>query len=154
VILGPGSFMDNIGLDFFPVRRGKLRGFVDADAKVPLVACRDIGRAAVAVLENFDTQLGRRINLMSGLYSGLDICATLSALRGGEKFSYKAPPRLLMRIFAPEFYKMRQAFEQMGRPPFPPLYDETLRDTTALIGQPTTLEEFLRSKGYADKVLR
>jgi uncharacterized protein YbjT (DUF2867 family) len=153
VVLGPGSFMDNIGLDFFPVHRGRVRGFVDADAKVPLVACCDIGRAAASVLDNLDAHLGRRHNLIGGLYSGLDICDTLSRLRGGEKFRYGAPPRLLMRLFAREFYKMRQTFEEAGRPPFPPLYDAGLRETAALIGQPTTLEAFLRDKGYADKPL-
>lgn len=154
VILGPGSFMDNIGLDFFPVRRGKLRGFVNADAKVPFVACRDIGRAVAGVLGELESHLGKRYNLLDGLYSGLDICATLSKLRGGEKFRYSAPPRLLMRLFVPEFFKMRDAFEKMGRPPYPPIYDEAMRDTTKLVGQLTTLEEFLRKKGYAEKVLR
>jgi uncharacterized protein YbjT (DUF2867 family) len=153
VVLGPASFMDNIGLDFFPVRHGRVRGFVGTDAKVPLVACRDIGRAAAAVLDDLDAHLGKRHNLIGGLYSGLDICDALSRLRGGEKFRYGAPPRLLMRLFAPEFYKMRRTFEEAGHPPFPRLYDAGLRDTAALIGQPTTLEAFLRDKGYADKPL-
>ncbi len=153
VALGPASFMDNIGLDFFPVRRGRVRGFVDADAKIPLVACRDIGRAAARVLDDLDAHLGRRHNLIGGLYSGLDICDTLSRLRGGERFRYGAPPRLLMRLFAREFYKMRQTFEEAGRPPLPPLYAAGLRETAALIGQPTTLEAFLQDKGYADKPL-
>jgi uncharacterized protein YbjT (DUF2867 family) len=153
VVLGPASFMDNIGLDFFPVRRGRVRGFVDADARVPLVACRDIGRAAASVLDDLHPHLGKRHNLIGGLYSGLDICDTLSRLRGGEKFRYGAPPRLLMRLFAREFYLMRRTFEEAGRPPHPPLYDAGLRETAALIGQPTTLEAFLRDKGYADRLL-
>ena len=152
-VLGPASFMDNIGLEFFPVRSGRVRGFVDAHAKVPLVACRDIGRAAAVVLENLEAHLGRRHNVIGGLYSGLDICDRLWRLRGGEKFRYGAPPRLLMRLFAPEFYKMRRTFEEAGHPPFPPFYEAGLRETAALIGQATTLEAFLRDKGYADKPL-
>lgn len=152
-VLGPASFMDNIGRDFFPVRPGRVRGFVDGDAKVPLVACRDIGRAAARVLDDFDAHLGKRHNLIAGLYSGLDICATLSRLRGGEAFRYGAPPRPLMRLFAPEFYRMRRTFEAAGRPPFPPVYDAGLRETAALISPATTLEAFLRDEGYADKPL-
>jgi len=148
VILGPASFMDNIGMNFFPIKKGKVRGFVDADAKVPFVACRDIGRAAAGVLEDFPRHAGKRYNLISGVYSGLDICATLSRLRHGETFRWSAPQRLLMRLFAKEFYKMRLAFETMGRPPFPHSFDEALQTTTALVGQPTTLEQYLRGKGY------
>jgi len=33
---------------------------------------------------------------------------------------YRAPPRWLMRLFAPEFYKMRVAFEAAGRTPIRP----------------------------------
>ncbi len=148
IIVGPGSFLDNIGLPWFPVRKGKIRGFVDADAKVPMVACRDIGEAAAELLEQFDRYAGRRINLVNGMYSGLDICETLGRLRGGERFKWGAPPKLLMRLFAKEFYKMRIAFEKMGRPPYPPGLDEALRDTTELVPSQTTLEDYLRSKGF------
>src|SRR5581483_7372916 len=90
VILGPASFMDNIGLSFFPVKKGKVRGFTDGDAKVPLIACRDIGRAAAAAFEQFEAYDGKLVNLIGGLYSGDDICATLSRLRGGERFRWSA----------------------------------------------------------------
>jgi len=66
----------------------------------------------------------------------------------GSTEAVVAPPRLLMRLFAKEFYKMRLAFETMGRPPFPHSFDEALQTTTALVGQPTTLEQYLRGKGY------
>lgn len=41
--LKPLQFMDNIGLPFFPIKQGSVRGFVDGGAKVPYVACEDIG---------------------------------------------------------------------------------------------------------------
>src|SRR6185369_17186672 len=151
VILGPASFMDNIGMDFFPVRNGKVRGFVDGDAKVPLVSCRDIGRSVAGVMAALPAHLGKRHNLIAGLYSGEDICATLSRLRGGERFRYTAPPKLVMRLFVNEFYRMRVAFEQMGRPPLPPMFDEALRETAALVGTPVSLEAFLRDKGFAER---
>lgn len=54
---------------------------------------------------------------MDGLDSGLDICAALSRLRGGELFRWSVPPKLLMRLFAKELYKIRIAFEEAGRLP-------------------------------------
>jgi uncharacterized protein YbjT (DUF2867 family) len=153
IILGPGSFLDNIGQPWYPVRKGKVRGFVDADVKVPLVACRDIGEAAGELLENFAGHAGRRINLVDGLYSGLDICAALSRLRGGEPFKWSAPPKLLMRLFAKEFYKMRIAFEENGRPPTHPALTDAVRETDELVPAHLTLDSYLKMKGYDTRPL-
>jgi uncharacterized protein YbjT (DUF2867 family) len=153
IILGPGSFLDNIGQPWYPVRKGKVRGFVDADVKVPLVACRDIGEGAAELLENFAGHAGRRINLVDGLYSGLDICAALSRLRGGEPFKWSAPPKLLMRLFAKEFYKMRIAFEENGRPPIRPELTDVVRETGELVPDHLTLDSYLKMKGYDTRPL-
>lgn len=153
IILGPGSFLDNIGQPWYPVRKGRVRGFVDADARVPLVACRDIGEAAAELLENFDAHAGRRINLVDGLYSGRDICDALSRLRGGESFSWSAPPKLLMRLFAKEFYKMRKAFEENGRPPIRPELTDAVRETRELIPDHLALDTYLKMKGYDTRPL-
>jgi uncharacterized protein YbjT (DUF2867 family) len=153
IILGPGSFLDNIGQPWYPVRKGKVRGFADADARLPLVACHDIGEAAAALLENFDANAGRRVNLVDGLYSGLDICAALSRLRGGEPFSWSAPPKLLMRLFAREFYKMRKAFEENGRPPIRRELTDAVRETHELIPDHLTLDTYLKMKGWDARAL-
>jgi uncharacterized protein YbjT (DUF2867 family) len=153
IVLGPGSFLDNIGQPYYPVQKGKVRGFVDADAKVPLVACRDIGEAAAELLENFAAHAGRRINLVDGLYSGLDICAALSRLRGGEPFRWSAPPKLLMRLFAKEFYKMRVAFEENGRPPIRQELTDAVDETDKLVPDHLTLETYLKMKGFDTRPL-
>jgi uncharacterized protein YbjT (DUF2867 family) len=153
IILGPGSFLDNIGQPWYPVRKGRVRGFVDADARVPLVACRDIGEAAAELFESFDTHAGRRINLVDGLYSGLDICNALSRRRGGEPFTWSAPPKLLMRLFAREFYKMRVAFEENGRPPIRPELTDAIHETDKLVPDHLTLDTYLRMKGYDTRPL-
>jgi len=44
--LKPGQFMDNIGKNFLAVRRGKIRGFVASDTRVPYIATKDIGEFA------------------------------------------------------------------------------------------------------------
>jgi uncharacterized protein YbjT (DUF2867 family) len=154
IILGPGSFLDNIGQPWYPIRKGKVRGFVDADAKVPLVACRDIGEAAALLFESFDTHAGRRVNLVDGLYSGLDICDALSRLRGGEPFKWSAPPKTLMRLFAKEFYKMRIAFEENGRPPIRAELTDAVRETDKLVPDHLTLDTYLKMKGYDTRPLK
>lgn len=148
VVVGPGSFLDNLGMPFFPVTRGRVRGFVDRDAKVPLVACRDIGEAVAALFEAFEAHGGRRYDLVDGLWSGSDICAALGRIRGGERFAWSAPPRWLLKLFAKEFYKMRVSFEALGRPPFPPAYERALVDTLDLVPDRWTLDEFLLAKGF------
>jgi uncharacterized protein YbjT (DUF2867 family) len=153
VILGPGSFLDNIGMPFFPVKRGRVRGFTDGDAKIPMVACHDIGEAAASLFGHFDVHGGRRLNLVDEMCSGLDICATLSRLRGGEKFKWSAPPHFLMRLFAVEFYKMRIVFEENGRPPHPAFVMKAVADTAELLPQHLTLESYLKMKGFAERAL-
>lgn len=41
--LGPGSFMDEIGGEYLPVKNGVLTGQAADDVKIPYVASRDIG---------------------------------------------------------------------------------------------------------------
>src|SRR5262249_3681701 len=139
---------ESIGKPWSPARRGKLRGFVQGRRKIRLVACRDIGEAAAEVLENFDRHAGRRINLVDGLYSGEDICAALGSMRGGEEFRWSAPPKLLMRLFAPEVYKMRVAFEENGRPPIRRELTDAVRETETLVPDHLTLDTYLKMKGW------
>ncbi len=118
-LLRPAMFIENIGMPFFPVKRGTLRGFVDADAKLPFVAARDVGEAAAVALTAPGEWLGRTVDLVSDFVSGDDVVRYLERAHPGRKYRYTCPPRLLMRLFAKEFYKMRVGAEVAGRPPFP-----------------------------------
>ena len=153
-ILRPGSFMDNIGLPFYPVRKGRIRGFVSGDARMPYVATRDIGAVAAAVFDRREEWLGRDVGVVGERISGDEIAATLSRIRGGEPFRYTAAPALLMRLFAPEFFAMRHAFEKYGHPPFPPALEQALADTRTLCPTVTSMEAHLRSRGFATQPLR
>lgn len=53
--LRPASFMDEIGGEYLPVKRGVITGQADGDVKVPYVACRDIGAFARLAFEDPDT---------------------------------------------------------------------------------------------------
>lgn len=144
-VLGPGTFMDNIGTDFLPVGHKSIRGFVSKEAALPYIAVRDIGRAAAKVFADPSSHVGKRINLVSGMYDGDAVCNALSKVYG-RSYRWKAPPRLLMRIFAPEFYKMRLGFEKFGRPPFPAEYLESVESTRQLLPDAWSMEDYVREK--------
>jgi uncharacterized protein YbjT (DUF2867 family) len=148
-VIRPGCFMDNIGSPFFPVKRGRVRGFVDRDAKVPFVACADIGRLAAVAFDRPAELRGKVVTAVGDLVSGDEIAATLSRLRGGERFRYHAPPAALMWLFAREFYLMRRVFERYGRPPYPPEYAAAVEETRSRCRGGTTMERFLEGQGYA-----
>lgn len=151
--LRPASFMDNIGMDFFPVKKGVVRGFVDGDAKVPYIACADIGKFAVFAFQDPARYVGKGINLIGDFVSGQELCQILSRLRNGETFRYKTVPRLLMRLFAKEFYLMRSFFEKSGRPPYPQEILNAIEDCKKSYPEILTIERFLKKQGFATKKL-
>jgi uncharacterized protein YbjT (DUF2867 family) len=144
-VLGPGTFMDNIGTKFFPVGHKSIRGFVSKETALPYIAVRDIGRAAAKVIADPSSYLGRRLNLIAGIWDGDALCAALRNVYG-RPYRWNAPPRLLMRIFAPEFYKMRLGFEKFGRPPFPATYLESVESTHKLLPDVWSIEDYVREK--------
>lgn len=152
--LRPASFMDNIGMDFFPIKNGIIRGFVAVDAKVPYIACADIGVFAGIAFEHPDKFIGKGINLISDFVSGKDLCSILSALRNGERFRYKAPPKFLLRILAREFYLMRSYFEKNGRPPYPKEVFQVIEECKRIHPNLLSVEEFLKRRGFETKPLK
>lgn len=144
-ILRPGTFMDNIGQPFFAVKNDTITGFTAGDARLPFVCCRDIGEAAATVFEQGERWVNRSITLIGAFASCDQLAADLGQLRG-KQYRYKSAPALLMRLFAPEFYKMRRAFEALGRPPYPrqAAIDEALRETRVVVPDAWGLPEYLR----------
>lgn len=152
-ILKPASFMDNIGTSFFPVKKGHIRGFTDKDVKIPYIATKDIGEFAAMIFEQPSLYSQKEMNLMADLVSGEELAKTLSKIRNGELFKYTAVPRLVMRLFAREFYEMRVSFEKSGRPPYPDEYTDALRTCIEMLPDILNMEKYLLSKGYDVKQL-
>lgn len=144
----PAQFMDNIGESYFPIKKGFIRGFVDGDAKVPYISTNDIGAFTALLLENPDEYIGKGLDLVGDFVSGIELCEILSRIRNGEKFKYKAVPRILMRIFAKEFYSMRIAFEEHGRPPYPTDVAAIIEECKNQYPELMTVEQYLISKGF------
>ena len=152
-LLQPASFMDNLGQPYFPIQVGKVRGFVDGDAKVPYICCRDIGKIAARVFEEGESSIGKEIVLISDFISGTELCEILSKLRKGDPFRYKTIPKLLMRLFASEFYLMRVAIEKHGRPPYPKQLLDALEQCRKQYPEILTVEQFLKLRGFETKKL-
>ena len=96
--------MDNIGAPYFPVRKGVVRGFVGGDAKIPYIACNDIGVFAALVFYNPDGFAGQGINLIGDFVSAMEVCETLRSIRKDEIFRCRTVSIILMRLFAKEFH--------------------------------------------------
>lgn len=153
-LLRPGTFMDNLGQAFFPVKRGKVRGFAAGDAKLPFIACRDIGQAAAGAFGARDAWLGASVNLVGDHMSGDELSLLLGRLRG-ETFRYSAPPAALMLVAAPEFYRMRRALEEAGRPPYrhEAALRRALEDTRRLVPDVWSMERWLVASGLVERPL-
>ena len=113
-ILKPAQFMDNVGMKFLPVKKGKVRGFIAGDAKVPYVATKDIGIFARTAFENPEEYLGNEVKLIGDFVSGHELAGMMGKIRN-EKFKYSAVPKWIIWLYSREFYVMRMAFEEFAR---------------------------------------
>ena len=82
---------------------------------MPYVACADIGEWAALAFESRAEYLGKFIPLVGDVADGTQLASTLSALRGGAKYTYSAPPLWLMRVFAPTLHAMIKIFNEARR---------------------------------------
>ena len=145
--LRPGSFMDEIGGEYLPVKRGVITGQADGDVRVPYVACRDIGAFARLAFDDPDTYIGRKLNLVGDFISGDDLAELLGAL-SKRPVRHKAPPMWLMHIFARQWITLRRQFENWGRPPHPSSMLDALEQTRQLRPDTLTFERYLETTGF------
>lgn len=149
-ILQLASFLDNIGKTFFPIQSFTIRGFVDRDAKVGYIACRDIGEIAARAFQQPERYQGRAVRLIADLISGADLVECLRHLTGRHRW-YWAPPHWMMWLLAHEFALMRQVMEEYGRPPKIQLAEEMVAECRAEFPDLWTLEDYLRAQGYGQQ---
>ncbi len=145
--LCPASFMDELGGEFLPVKRGVLTGQADGDAKIPYVACTDIGAFVALAFADPDHFIGRKFNLLGDFISGDDLAAMLTRVGGGA-VRHKVPPVWLMRIFAREWITLRRMFEQWGRPPHPPAMLDAQAECRSLRPDMLDFEQYVRTTGW------
>jgi hypothetical protein len=127
------------------VKPGRVRGFVDGDAKVPYIACAEIGGLVSVAFSRPADFIGRAMHAVGDFVSGFEIAEILSRLQG-RRVRYAAPPAILMRLFAREFYTMRRGFEQYGRPPYRQELAGYIDETRQLWPDTMKMESFLRQR--------
>jgi uncharacterized protein YbjT (DUF2867 family) len=149
----PVQFMDNLGSPFFPIRRGSIRGFVDGKVRVPYVAVDDIGAFAALIFDGPEGFIGQGLDLVGDFISGEELCLLLSRLRGGERFRYRSVPRWLMKLWAKEFYAMRLAFEEFGKPPYREDIWEIIAACRKFHPGLMSMEAFLLAQGFDTRPL-
>jgi len=159
-ILMPVQFADNIGLSFFPIQpNGWIRGFVDGDAKAPYVCCRDIGLFTRAVLRNPEKYAGKSIKLIGDCIGGDEIADIVTELRtkagsDTQTFRYYTVPRLVLRLFAHEFYLMRVYFETFGRDPVEQAKArQEIADLKKIVPEWSSVRDHLEREGWATREL-
>jgi uncharacterized protein YbjT (DUF2867 family) len=152
-ILKPASFMDNIGTDFFTIKKGRIRGFTDKDVKVPYIAAKDIGEFAALMFEQPLLYRQKELDVVADFVSGEELALILGKIRNGEQFKYTAIPRLAMWLFAREFYGMRVSFEKAGRLPYPEEVGIAIQNCKELYPGIMTLEKYLRYRNLDSKTL-
>ncbi len=151
--LNPVQFMNNIGMKFLPVKKRKIRGFIDRDAKVPYVAVRDIALLAKAAFENTEDFDRKEIVLIGDLVSGEEIAAIFSKIRN-EKFKYKDVPRWVIRLISKEFYKMRLKFEQTGRDSeLITKFQDAIKECQKINPDMLSMEDYLKMAGWDKRSL-
>jgi uncharacterized protein YbjT (DUF2867 family) len=147
------QFMDNLGSSFFPVKKGAIKGFVDADARVPYLCSKDIGKLVVQAFNEPERFMRKEVSVIGDMVSGLELSQLMSSVRMNEKFRYKSVPKLLLKLFAKEFYTMRVFFETYGRPPFIEIPEKIFKDSKKLNPDLISMKEFLIMKKFDSMVL-
>lgn len=150
-LLRPASFMDEIGGEYLPVKKGVITGQADGDAKVPYIACRDIGKFAGMAFENPEKFIGKKLNLIGDFISGDELAQVLSRVCNGKPFKHKAPPMLLMWIFARIWIPLRKQFEEWGRSPYPESIETALKETRSILPEAMTFADYLHYSGWDKK---
>lgn len=147
-LLRPASFMDELGGPYLDIKKNKVIGMADDDAKLPYIACRDIGIFAAKAFENPSKYIGQKINLIGDYLSGTELAGLLSDFTNGKINKHKPPPKWLMRIFAREWIPLREFFERTGRPPYPPKTFEAIDQCKQLHPGILSFSDYIRQIGY------
>lgn len=151
--LKPAQFMDNIGMRFLSVKKGKIRGFVAGDVKVPYIATKDIGIFARIAFENPDEYIGREVKLIGDFVSGYELADMMGSIRG-EKFKYSSVPKWIIWIVSREFYIMRIAFEELA---FSEIVDQIppeIEKCKKINPELFSMADYLKSVGWESRKLK
>lgn len=149
-ILRPASFMDELGGPYLEVKKNKVIGMADDDAKVPYISCHDIGAFAKIAFDNPSEFANQKINLIGDFISGTELAKLLSDFTDGRINKHKPPPKWLMSIFAREWLPLRTFFEKSGRQPYPPKMIDAITQCKSTHPNIQSFQQYIQQTGYKD----
>ena len=147
-VMRPATFLDEIGGDFMPLKKGFYTGMLDADAKMLHLSCRDFGKIAAIMFDHPEKWIGKKQNLAGDFVSGNEIVAILNDLYPRIKFKYHVPTLLLMQLFAREWIPLRKHLENWGRPPYLASIEQTIKETRNILPDTMNTEDYLHYSGW------
>ncbi len=151
--LCPGSFMDDFGGEYMPVKKGVITGMAANDAKLPHIAIRDIGKIAAIAFAKPEQFTGTKLNIIGDFISGNELAALVSKLSEKKKtYRHKPIPLFLMYLFARVWIPLRKHFEKWGRAPYPEEMLNAVKRTRELFPETLTFEQYLKWKGWDRKL--
>lgn len=151
--LCPGSFMDDFGTEYLPVKKNVIVGMAADEAKLPWIACRDIGKLAAEAFAQPEKFQGKKLNLIADFISGNELAAVASKLSSqGKTYKHKPVSIWLMRLFARVWIPLRRHFEKWGQAPYPPEMIRATQQTRTLLPEALTFEQYLKWKGWDKKL--
>lgn len=148
----PGSFMDDFGGEYMPVKKNVITGMAANDAKLPHIACRDIGKIAAMAFANPAEFKGKKLNLAGDFISGNELAAVASKLSGSKTYRHKPVPLFLMYLFARVWIPLRKHFEKWGQAPYPEEILRAVKQTREFLPEALTFEQYLKWKGWDKKL--
>jgi uncharacterized protein YbjT (DUF2867 family) len=115
-ILRPVSFLDNFDDPSIKnsLIRGSVKGLVQSNVKIRMVACKDVGKAAAQIFVDPEKHYGKTITCVSCYASGEEVAEVLSTV-SSEPCKYSTVlPKWAMWLFIPEIARMIKYYEEKG----------------------------------------
>ncbi len=150
--LCPGSFMDDFGGEYMPVKNNVITGMTANDAKIPHIASVDIGKFAALAFEKPDKFIGKKLNLIGDFISGNELAAIATRLSKDKTYKHKPIPLIIMYLFARVWVPLRQHFEKWGQAPYPKEMLNAVKQTRDLLPETLSFEQYLKWKGWDKKL--
>lgn len=150
--LCPGSFMDDFGGEYMPVKKNVITGMAANNAKLPHIACIDIGKIAALAFNSPEKYIGKKLNLIGDFISGNELAEIATKLSGSKTYKHKAIPMVIMYLFARDWISLRKHFEKWGQSPYPEEMLKAVKETRDLLPETLTFEQYLKWKGWDEKL--
>lgn len=111
-------YMENLEQQISSARKNKIPGNFPADVKIPYIALEDIGSCIAYIFNHPKKYKSKTVDLIGDFVSGTEVADELNKIAGYRSFVYRQASKLMLRLFKPSIYRLRQYLEQLGYPPY------------------------------------